>query len=97
MLRSFSDFKFDNHPSILYASRIIIAAGSTCHRVVVRKLSEREYVTHMENVQLDGDTWRHGDFSHGHYFHANEPTNPESQREARDRALEDFNKRSEKL
>jgi hypothetical protein len=97
MLRSYSDFKFDNHPSILYASKIIIAAACTCHRVVVRKLSDKEYVTHLENVVLDGDTWKHGDFSQGHYFNAMVPTDPNSQREARDRALEDFNERSAKL
>lgn len=97
MFRSHSDFKFDNHPSILYASRIIIAEASACYRVVVRKLSDKEYVTHMENVQLDGDTWRHGDFSQGHYFNAAVPTDPNSQREARDRALSDFNERSAKL
>lgn len=97
MFRSYSDFKFENHPSILYASKIIIGAASTCHRVVVRKLSDKEYVTHLENVVLDGDTWKHGDFYQGNYFTADVPSDANSQREARDRALEDFNERSSKL
>jgi hypothetical protein len=97
MLRSYSDFKFDNHPSILYASKIIIAAACTCHRVVVRKLSDKEYVTHLENVVLDGDTWKHGDFYQGNHFTAKDPSDANSQREARDEALKDFNERCSKL
>lgn len=96
MLRSYSDFKFDNHPSILYASKIVIGAASTCHRVVVRKLSDKEYVTHLENVMLDGDTWRHGDFYQGNYF-TTQSDDANVQREKRDEALSDFNERSAKL
>lgn len=35
-IRSYSDFKFENHPSIIEASRIIIAEGSAVYRVVLR-------------------------------------------------------------
>lgn len=96
MLRCHSDFKFDNHPSILYASKIIIAEASQCHRVVVRKVSEKEYVTHMENVFLEGDTWKHGDFYWGHYF-TTQSNDANVQREERDKALADFNERCSKL
>lgn len=97
MIRAWSDFVFDNHPDILYASKIIIAEGSTCYRVVIRKITEQEYVTHMENVVLDGNVWRHGDFAHGHYFHAKVPGDANAQRAARDEALQDFNERCDKL
>lgn len=96
MLRSYSDFIFDNEPSILYASKIIIAQGCTCYRVVVRKLSEKQYVTHMENVVLDGIRWRHGDFSQGHYFNT-QSDDANEQRKCRDLALADFNERAAKL
>lgn len=97
MFRSYSDFQFENYPDILYASKITIAEGSTCFRIVIRKINEQEYVTHMENVVLDGNTWKHGDFAHGHYFHAKVPGDANAQRVARDAALKDFNERCAKL
>lgn len=96
VLRSYSDFKFDNHPSILYASKIVITAGCQCHRVVVRKLNEKEYVTHYENVYLDGDTWKHGDFYQGNYF-TTFSDDANEQRVQRDKALADFNERCAKV
>jgi hypothetical protein len=96
MLRSHSDFVFDNHPSILYASKIIIAEGCQVHRVVVRKVSDKEYVTHMENLSLEGRTWKHGDFYWGHYF-TTQSDDANVQRQERDKALADFNERCTKL
>jgi len=69
-IANYSDFKFQNHPSITRASRIIISEGSKPYRTVLRKLNEVEYTTHQENVILDGETWKHGDFYWGHYFNA---------------------------
>ena len=96
MLSSHSDFKFEDDPSILYASKIVIAEACQCHRVVVRKISNKEYVTHMENVQLDGNTWKHRDFYWGHYF-STVSDDPELQRAERDKALADYNERCAQL
>jgi len=85
MLSNSSDFKFNNHPSILEYSKIIISEGLKPHRVVLRQLDDLEYVTHMENVALDGDTWKHGDFYWGHYF------------SNKSQALADFSERARKL
>lgn len=84
-LRFHSDFKFDDHSSIIEASPIVIKSGCSCYRVVLRQEGSK-YVTHQENVILDGDTWKHGDFYWGHYF--------EDDRAA---AVKDFNARCEKL
>lgn len=96
MLRSHSDFKFENHHSILEASKIVIAEASQVHRVVLREVGRQEYVTHMENVYLDGDTWKHGDFYWGHYFNAASDSE-EDRNEALKKALEDFKERTAKL
>lgn len=61
-------FKWDNHPSIIAASKCVISDGSMVHRVVLRKTGDNQYVTHQENLRLDGDTWKHRDFYWGHYF-----------------------------
>jgi hypothetical protein len=42
---------------------------------------------------LDGDTWRHSDFYWGSYFNARNPNDPDSQRQARDEALTNYNER----
>ncbi len=70
-IRAVSEFKFEDDPTIVKASRIILSHGSQPHRVVLRKLDNsrgEEYVTHQENLVLDGTTWKHGDFYWGHYF-----------------------------
>jgi hypothetical protein len=84
MITSYSDFKFENDLSILYASHIIIAEGSTIYRVVVRQEGDK-YITHMENLVFDGNTWKHRDFYWGHYY------------DDYDEAIKDFNVRSESL
>lgn len=91
-LANYSDFKFEDHPSILDASRVIIERGKQPYRIVVRKNSETEYVTHQESVVLDGDTWRHGSFYWGHYFHVT--TDKES---ALALAMKDFVERISKM
>lgn len=80
-----SDFIFENHPSIVVASKIVISPGSKVHRIVLRKDGE-EYITHQENVILDGNIWKHGDFYWGHYFQGD-----------MDKATADFIERSAKL
>lgn len=84
-LTSYSDFRFENHPSILVASHIVIAAASTIHRVVLRKVGDNEYVTHVENVILEDNVCKHGDFHTGHYF------------EDQHAALKDYEDRSKRL
>ena len=95
-LSSYSDFKFENHPSILDASSIVIAAASQCHRMVVRKLSEMEYVTHLETVSLDGDTWKHNSFMWGHYFNAASESK-EDKDKALSEAIKDYGERVRKM
>ena len=59
-----------NHPSILNAGEIRIQSGCVPHRVVLRHEPEsyQKYVTHMENLKLNGDTFEHESFYWGHYF-----------------------------
>jgi hypothetical protein len=62
--------KIENHPSILDAKPIIMQSGCVPHRIVLRWETEsyHPYVTHMENLKLEGDTLVHEDFYCGHYF-----------------------------
>jgi hypothetical protein len=83
-IQSHSEFKFEDEPSIIAASKIVIDGGCMNRRVVLRKVGD-EYITHYENVMLDGDTWKHNGFYEGHYF--------KSQREA----ANDFEDRRQKL
>ena len=92
MIRDHGGFKFENEPTIVVAGNIRIAAGSMNCRIVLRKVkagnspSGFEYITHQENVKLDGDTWKHGDFYWGHYF-----------MDDMEKAIADFNERCAKL
>jgi hypothetical protein len=84
-LISYSDFKFENDPTIMESSRVVIESGCTIRRVVLRQ-KDGEYITHMENLSLEGDTFKHGSFYYGHYFDSNMTE-----------ALRDFHDRCEKL
>jgi hypothetical protein len=64
-------FKVKNDPSILEAKNLIIAEGLMPYRYVLRHVPEspyHPYVTHRENMKLEGDTWEHMEFYWGHYF-----------------------------
>lgn len=95
-LANYSDFKFENHPSIMEASRIIISEGSQPYRMVLRKLDEKEYVTHLETLALDGDTWKHTSFFQGHYFNVHSDSE-EDKKATLTKAVEDYNERCGKL
>lgn len=61
-------FKWDNYPDIMAASKCVISEGSMLYRYVLRKTGDNRFVTHMETLMLEGDTWKHHGFAHGHYF-----------------------------
>jgi hypothetical protein len=83
-IRGYSDFRFEDHASIVTASKIIIASGCTLHRMVLRKDGE-EFITHRENLMLDGNVIKHVDFYEGHYF------------KSYDKAVENFIERCKSL
>ncbi len=62
--------KIENHPSILQHSPIQIQEGLQPYRFVLRHLPGefQPFVTHRENMKLEGGTWKHRDFYWGHYF-----------------------------
>lgn len=68
-------FKYDNDPTILAASKLILEEGCMPHRVVLRGIENGKFVTHMENLVLMGDTWKHRDFYWGHYFEREDALN----------------------
>lgn len=55
-----------------------------------------EYVTHQENLILEGDTWKHGDFYWGHYFNAASDSDADN-KDALGKAIADYNERCAKL
>jgi hypothetical protein len=61
--------KIQNHESILMASVVKIEDGTVPHRIVLRKLEDSymPYVTHGENLRIDGDVLVHDSFYWGHY------------------------------
>lgn len=96
MLASYSDFKFPQDSTIMEASRIILERASQPYRIVLRKLNEKEYVTHLETLGLEGDTWKHTAFFHGHYYNASSDSK-EDKDKALTQAIEDFKERIEKM
>ncbi len=95
-------FQCYDDDSIRRHSRIVLNLGCKPSRIVLRKLGDAKWVTHLETLGLDGSTWRHDGFHNGHYFEVREDgvDQPEFERlcgEEFDRACQDYNLRCEKL
>ena len=95
-------FEFDNDKSIVRYSRVVLNHGCKPSRIVLRKLGDAKWVTHLETLGLDGSTWKHDGFHNGHYFEVVEDgvTGEEFKRlcgEEFDRACADYNERCGKL
>lgn len=71
-----TQFTVKNEEDILMASAIKWCPGLRPHRVVLRKIDDSKYVTHMETMTLETDTgdfahvgtWVHESYNHGNYF-----------------------------
>lgn len=65
-------FRVENEPDVIHASAVVWMEGLRPRRVVIRKLGENRYVTHVEVLDLraEGDvgTWVHESYCWGHYF-----------------------------
>lgn len=59
--------QIENEKTILSASKIVWSEGCAPVRVVLRN-NGGDYITHMENLRLDGGTFKHDGFYYGHYF-----------------------------
>ena len=67
--------KIKDHPTIVWASAVVISQGTKPHRVVLRHVPESHdpWVTHMENLKIvDAETLEHESFYWGHYFEEKE-------------------------
>lgn len=60
--------KIINHPSVIDYTPVIIRDGEQPNRFVLRKLSDKEYVIHRENMQINGNLVEHLEFYQGQYF-----------------------------
>jgi hypothetical protein len=95
-------FEYENHKYILRFSPLVIKPGHRPSRIVLRKLGDAKWVTHLETLGLDGSTWKHDGFHNGHYFEVMEDgvTSEEFQRLCGaefERACVDYNERCAKL
>jgi hypothetical protein len=60
--------KIINHSTVIDCTPVVIRDGEHPNRVVLRRVSDKEYVVHQESMQINGNLVEHLEFYQGQYF-----------------------------